>query len=69
MESSGRAVGEGSDAGFWPMSDIDSGFRLNRRDIIGKAEVHPRRRGANRLLHRHALDDRMVIRPGDVEAL
>jgi len=69
MESSGRAVGEGGGAGFRPVSDIDGGFRLSRWGIIGKTKVYPRRRGANRLLHRHALNDRMVIRPGDVEAL
>ncbi len=67
MKSSGCAPGEGGDAGFGAGAYVHGRFRLGLLGIAGIANVDALRRGADG--HRHALDDRMVISPGDVEAL
>jgi hypothetical protein len=67
METAGRAAGEGGNPRLGPAVDMDSRFRLAVWGIIGRADLHARGSGANG--HGHALDDRMVIRPSDVEAL
>lgn len=67
MKSSGCAPGKGGDAGFGAGADLHGRFRLGLLGIARGAEVDTRRRRADG--HRHALDDRMVISPSDVEAL
>lgn len=67
MESSCREAGQSGNAGFGTGADLYGRFRLSLLGIVRCAQVDARRRGADR--HRYALDDRMVIRPSDVEAL